>query len=287
MAKAKATAKVKTAKKAEVVKKPAAAHATTKVKTIKKSNLLDRINRDVSARALIAELGGVFVLTTIAMSGDNPFFMGLAFASLAFGLTAISGSHLNPAVTLAMWATKRFKGLNVPFYLFAQFIGALAAVVVSHLMSGEKLAIDFSNFGSLDWRVLTAEIIGAVVLAFGFLAAANRGVNEVARAFGVGLALVTAIVVSTMILAPAVRTEAGKEKPNQYITGITGTVVNPATAAALTQKSQPVQDLTGAQSQTDSEAPKSRLTWETLLGPLVGGVVGGWIYVGLARSRDS
>lgn len=286
MAKAKATAKAKNAKTAEVVKKPAAAHVTTNVKTTKNGSLIDRINREVSARALVAELGGVFVLTTIAMSGDNPFFMGLAYASLAFGLTAISGAQLNPAVSFALWATKKLPGINVPFFVFAQFVGALAAVVVNHLMSGEKLDVDFATFGNLDWRVFTAEAIGGLVLAFGVLAAVSRGVNEVARAFGVGLALVTALTVSTMVLAPAVRAEGSKEKPDARLAALTGTIVNPAIASALTQSNQPTADLFGNQTEQKQTKPKSRFTLETLLAPVVGGVLGGWLYLGLSGRRD-
>ncbi len=52
---------------------------------------------------------------------------GLAVMSLIYGFGDISGAHFNPAVTIAFAVARRFRWPDVPGYLAAQFIGALAA----------------------------------------------------------------------------------------------------------------------------------------------------------------
>jgi aquaporin Z len=74
--------------------------------------------------------------------------IGLLGVSLAFGLTVltmaysighISGCHLNPAVTLGLWAGKRFPASEILPYIVAQVIGAiLAGFFYSWLIGDEK-----------------------------------------------------------------------------------------------------------------------------------------------------
>src|SRR5262245_51322767 len=62
--------------------------------------------------------------------------IGLLGVALAFGLTVvtmayaighISGCHLNPAVTVGLWAGGRFDAKDIPLYVIAQVLGAIAA----------------------------------------------------------------------------------------------------------------------------------------------------------------
>src|SRR5436189_2700876 len=59
--------------------------------------------------------------------------IGLLGVALAFGLTVltmayaighISGCHLNPAVTIGLWAGGRFPARDIPLYIAAQVLGA-------------------------------------------------------------------------------------------------------------------------------------------------------------------
>jgi aquaporin Z len=92
-----------------------------------------------TARILVAEFIGTMILIlggpgTVIFAqfiGVNVGVLGVAFA---FGLSLlcaaylfghISGCHINPAVTLAMWALKRTPSKEVPAYLIAQILGAL------------------------------------------------------------------------------------------------------------------------------------------------------------------
>ena len=72
--------------------------------------------------------------------------IGLLGVALAFGLTVvtmayaighISGCHLNPAVTVGLWAGGRFDARDIPLYVVAQVLGAIvAAFLLFYIASG-------------------------------------------------------------------------------------------------------------------------------------------------------
>src|SRR5687768_9360830 len=96
-------------------------------------------------RRLSAEAIGTFWLvfggcgSAVIASGIADVGIGLLGVSLAFGLTVltaayslghISGCHLNPAVTVGLWAGGRFPARDVPAYVSAQLVGGIAAAVL-------------------------------------------------------------------------------------------------------------------------------------------------------------
>lgn len=97
------------------------------------------VNRGLPGR-LIAEAGGTFVLVAAGLATVylvQPFNEGLTMVpGLGFGLALfvvmvalrrVSGAHVNPAVTLGLWAAGRFPGRDIALYVLAQVIGAMAA----------------------------------------------------------------------------------------------------------------------------------------------------------------
>ena len=81
---------------------------------------------------VIAEIVGTFVLTLVALFSAYmmaPFYVGLTLVIMVLAIGAISGAHINPAVTFGLWSMRKLKTILVPFYWAAQFIGAMAAVV--------------------------------------------------------------------------------------------------------------------------------------------------------------
>ena len=82
--------------------------------------------------ALIAEFLGTFVLAGAVLNLASAGAVGsvavaLIFAILVVVFGAISGAHLNPAITIAQWVNKKIDGVKAVAYIFAQVIGALAA----------------------------------------------------------------------------------------------------------------------------------------------------------------
>jgi len=80
--------------------------------------------------------------------------IGLLGVSLAFGLTVltmayaigpISGCHLNPAVSIGLWAGGRFAARELPGYIVAQVVGAVAAGAVLYLIASGKAGFDLAG----------------------------------------------------------------------------------------------------------------------------------------------
>ncbi len=95
-----------------------------------------------------AELVGTFILVlfgcgTAVVAGDKVGILGIAFAfglaliGAAYGIGPISGCHINPAVSLGVWAAGRMKTSDMIGYWIGQFAGAiLAAGVLSLIVRG-------------------------------------------------------------------------------------------------------------------------------------------------------
>ena len=81
--------------------------------------------------------------------------IGLQGVSLAFGLTVltmtyavghVSGCHLNPAVSLGLWAGGRFKTKDLAPYIVAQVLGGIAGAAVLFVIASGNA--DFSAAGA-------------------------------------------------------------------------------------------------------------------------------------------
>src|SRR3546814_13714700 len=62
---------------------------------------------------------------------------GLTVVTMAYAIGHISGCHLNPAVTVGLWAGGRFDARDIPLYVLAQVLGAIvAAFLLFYIASG-------------------------------------------------------------------------------------------------------------------------------------------------------
>src|SRR6202046_2786513 len=97
-----------------------------------------------------AEAFGTFWLvfggagSAVLAAGYPTLGIGFAGVALAFGLTVltmayaighISGCHLNPAVSLGLVVGKRFPASELPHYVIAQVVGAIAASSVLYVIA--------------------------------------------------------------------------------------------------------------------------------------------------------
>lgn len=90
---------------------------------------------EVLGTAALVLVGPGSVVATLKLAGTTaPFteadLLGISFAfgliitAVVYAFGKVSGCHINPAVTLALAATKRFPWREVPFYWASQFVGA-------------------------------------------------------------------------------------------------------------------------------------------------------------------
>jgi aquaporin Z len=83
----------------------------------------------------VAEFLGTFaLLLSILFTNTNPIWVGATLALIIFSISSISGSHVNPVVSLVMW-TKGFITNTTYFsYIVAQTLGGLAAMYVHKML---------------------------------------------------------------------------------------------------------------------------------------------------------
>ena len=95
-----------------------------------------------------AVLAGAFPELGIGFLGVSLAF-GLTVLTMAFAIGHISGCHLNPAVSIGLWAGGRFPAKDLLPYIVAQVIGAVVAGGVLYLIASGKAGFDVSKgFGA-------------------------------------------------------------------------------------------------------------------------------------------
>jgi glycerol uptake facilitator protein len=177
--------------------------------------------------ALLVLVGPGSVVATLALAGDAKpavtgadllgisFAFGLVIAAAVYALGKVSGCHINPAVTFALAATKRFPWREVPAYWAAQVAGALIGALAIWGVFGHH-AIDLgmgqTSFdpSAFSWfSAILAEGIGTFILMFAILGIVDgRSPNELA-----GLVIGGVVVAIIMVMGP-----------------VTGASLNPARA---------------------------------------------------------
>jgi aquaporin Z len=88
-----------------------------------------------------AVLAGKFPEYGIGLTGVSIAF-GLTVLTMAYAIGHISGCHLNPAVTIGLTVAGRFKWNEVPQYVIAQVLGAVAAAAVLFYIYTGSAAFD-------------------------------------------------------------------------------------------------------------------------------------------------
>lgn len=232
---------------------------------------------------VFVELFGTFALTLVAimaLSSLAPLYLGLALVALFIAIGAISGAHLNPAITFGFWVSRRLSIVTAAFYWVAQFLGAMAAVVLVNLLSDGMFAVDFTNFTALHWSILIAELVGTAVFMYGFMSATARTDTAPAvKALGVGLSFMLGLLVATSLITAAqsgidqMKITSVDQIPHEL--RIKDATLNPAVAVAETENTDT--QLQGGAAQKD-EKQVSRFSLEVILGTFIGAAIGALLY---------
>ncbi|PSV40052.1 aquaporin Z [Photobacterium sp. GB-210] len=228
-------------------------------------------------RKLVAEFIGTFWLvlggcgSAVLAAAYPDLGIGFLGVALAFGLTVvtmayaighISGCHLNPAVTVGLWAGNRFPAGDVIPYIISQVLGAIAGAAVLYVIAsghaGFNLAGGFASNGygehSPGHYSLLSSFVTEVVMTFMFLFVILGATHKLASPQMSGLVIGLALTLIHLVSIP-----------------VTNTSVNPArsTGPALF-----VGDWATSQ------------LWMFWVAPLIGAVLAGWVYRWLAPNND-
>lgn len=226
-------------------------------------------------KKMTAEVLGTFILVffgcgsavlmgeQIGMHGIAIAF-GLAIVAAAYGLGAISGAHLNPAVTLGMVTAGRMNTADAGAYVVAQIIGAVLGALVIYIVASGKAGYSLAGnglgqngygAGYLGEYALGAALVFEVVATFVFvtviLGATGAGAPAAMAGLAIGLTLAAIHLVGI---------------------NVTGVSVNPARSfgPAVFVGGKALADL-----------------WVFIVAPLLGGALAGVVYkMGLTRAED-
>lgn len=207
-----------------------------------------------------AVLAAAFPNVGIGLLGVSLAF-GLTVLTMAFAIGHISGCHLNPAVSIGLWAGGRFTSSKLVPYIAAQVLGAIAAGFVLWVIASGAPGFDLSNgFASNGYGVhspggysLLAALVTEVVMTAFFLLVILGATDKRAPAGFAPIAIGLALTLIHLISIP-----------------VTNTSVNPA-------RSTGVAVLVG-----DWAVAQLWLFW---VAPIVGGVIGAVAYRAIADEQ--
>lgn len=120
----------------------------------------------------IGALGGLGDWLAIGLA------FGLAIAACIYAFGKISGCHINPAVTIALWSVKKFPSRDVVPYILAQLVGAvLASFALAYILGmgavttgGLGATAPFEGIGYM--QAIVAEAIGTFLLMLAIMGVA-------------------------------------------------------------------------------------------------------------------
>lgn len=96
---------------------------------------------------------------------------------MAFAIGHVSGCHLNPAVSVGLWAGGRFRASELPPYIIAQVLGAIAGAAILYAIASGKAGFDvhagFASNGygehSPGGYSMAAGLVCEIIMTFGFV----------------------------------------------------------------------------------------------------------------------
>jgi aquaporin Z len=218
--------------------------------------------------SLLAEFIGTFALIFIGAGAGALGIGGLVGVALAHGLVVlgfayayghISGTHINPAVTLGVWAAGKIDAARAGSYIVFQIAGGIvAALVLRWVLGGTETGLGLTQLGHPtvhDTVITITPLIGVVleaILTF-FLANAvlNAGISGKATIPG-GLAIGLTLTFCILMGGP-----------------LTGASLNPARSIGPAVATGDFTNL-----------------WVYLVGPAIGGVAAGLLYKTVFEERE-
>jgi len=122
----------------------------------------DFLDNALEWRRIFAEAWGTFLLVVVAAGGEvvaarsggavtpgmKAVAPGLMVMAIIYFMGAVSGAHLNPAVTLAFAVRRNFPWRRVPGYVLGQVVGGFSAAFFLRVMFGTIAALGATVPGS-------------------------------------------------------------------------------------------------------------------------------------------
>ena len=190
-----------------------------------------------------AEANAAYLLTALAFGG--------VIIAMAYSIGNISGCHINPAVSIAVWINKGISTKNFIGYVVAQFLGATAGAAVLMALIGTDKGLGCN--GLFEGSIVKSLIV-EIILTFVFVLAVLGATSKIENSKVAGLVI-------------------GGSLTLVHLFGIyfTGTSVNPARSFG------PALMLGG-----DALAN----VWVFIVAPLIGGIIAALVWKSLAPTKE-
>jgi aquaporin Z len=224
---------------------------------------------------------GTAILATGLFAGA-PRSVGVLGVALAFGLSllcaayaigSISGCHINPAVTIGLWAIKKTEGALVPFYLVGQVVGGIVGAGIIYV-----IANSINGF--------SAEATGFASNGYGShspSALANGG--HVAGGFDLAVVILVEVVFTAIFVFVIASTSRGSMTVG--FTGLTVglmlTLVHLITIPVDNTSVNPARSLATAVFQGSWALEQ---VWVFIVFPIIGGLIGALVWRALVPAHD-
>jgi aquaporin Z len=207
--------------------------------------------------------GGFFPSGSVGVLGVALAF-GLGLMCAAYAIGSISGCHINPAVTIGLWAVGKTKSGDIPYYIGGQVVGGIvgAAIIFVIADSHAGFSAKATGFASNGYgahspggfklpAVILAEVVFTALFIFVIASTSRRSMSPGFTGITVGLMLTVIHLISIPI---------------------DNTSVNPARSLSTA-----IFQHTWALSQL----------WVFIIFPLIGGLLGGLIWKALVPPEDA
>lgn len=209
-----------------------------------------------------AEFFGTFVLVLFACGAAAcgigttgiALAFGLVIVAMAYSIGNISGCHINPAVSLAMFLDGRLSLNDLLGYIFSQILGAIAGSGVLAIIFGDTDALAACSNYYIDTDMIFPSFLLEVILTFVFVFVILRVTSEAENSKISGI-----IIGLTLTLV------------HLFGISLTGTSVNPARSL-------------GPAIFAGGDALEQ--VWLFLLAPLVGGVLAAFAFKALKPKKE-
>ena len=172
---------------------------------------------------------------------------GLVVLAMIYTVGDISGAHLNPAVTIGFWFSRRFPASSVPPYIASQCAGALAASGVLRLLFPGNVLLGATHPAGSAAQSFILELLLTAILMLAILSV-STGAKE--KGITAGIVVGAVIALEAMFAGP-----------------ICGASMNPARSLGPAVVAHDLRDL-----------------WIYIVAPIIGGAVG---VVGCLCIRES
>lgn len=175
--------------------------------------------------AAYPQLGIGFVGVAIAF--------GLTVVTMAYAIGHISGCHLNPAVSIGLWAGGRFDKKDLLPYIAAQVLGGIAGAGILYIIASGKAGFELGGFAANGYGEhspggysMHAALVCEIVMTFMFLIVILGATHSKAPKGFAGLAIGLALTLIHLISIPVTNTSVNPARSTSQAIFVGGWALN-------------------------------------------------------------